>query len=200
MEKLKLIVSTILVLFLAANLLSRQPMDIIQSSNQAVIDILSKKTRISGETESKLLKIIDRITSFNQIAKNVTTRFCMKLSKSQCAQFNRIFIELLRISSLKKMGRYRADRFKYLEQKIVGNKAVVRTIAYYESEEVQLDYHLQKPDKGAWQIVNYIIDDIDTIRNYRKQFRRLFAKYSFDKVMERLNRKIKQYQQENQKG
>jgi hypothetical protein len=46
-------------------------------------------------------------------------------------------------------------------------------------------------------IVNYVVDDIDTIRNYKKQFMRLFAKKTFDQVMERLRKKIADYEKEN---
>jgi hypothetical protein len=45
-------------------------------------------------------------------------------------------------------------------------------------------------------IVNYVVDDIDTVRNYKKQFMRLFARNTFDRVMERLRKKIAAYETE----
>jgi ABC-type transporter MlaC component len=38
--------------------------------------------------------------------------------------------------------------------------------------------------------VNYVVDDIDTVRNYRKQFTQLLAKETVEQVIERLEKKI----------
>ena len=58
-----------------------------------------------------------------------------------------------------------------------------------------LDYHMELQQEG-WRIINYITDDVDTIRNYRKQFRRLFAENSFQEIMQRLTNKIKELEEE----
>ena len=97
------------------------------------------------------------------------------------------------------MGRYRAEGFRYLNEEVTGNKAIVKAIAFYKDDEVQLDYQFERGDSGQWKITNYILDDIDTVRNYKKQFTRLFAKKTFDKVVERLRKKIADYQSENRK-
>jgi phospholipid transport system substrate-binding protein len=201
MEKLKYFSIFILIFFVtgitAAEVMIMRPREVVKRSNQNVREILKAKKTVDAQTEAKLLEIINRVTDFEAISQRVIRRFCEKLTKQQCETFDQAFQRLLRVSSLKKMGRYRADRFDYLSEEIKEKTAVVKTIAYYKEEKAQLDYYLEYKDE-KWMIVNYVVDDIDTVRNYKKQFMRLFAKNTFDQVMERLKKKIADYEKENQ--
>lgn len=172
------------------------PREVLEQSNNQVLAIYASSERIDAETESEIYRIIDGVTDYESIAGEVTSRFCQDLTEEECQRFKEVFIRLLRISSIKKLGRYRADSFDYLDEEIDGDKAVVRTVAYYNDEKVALDYVLESR-KGMWRIVNYIVDDVDTIRNYRKQFRRLFAKKSYEQVIERLEERIASYERED---
>jgi ABC-type transporter MlaC component len=172
------------------------PLEVVKRSNRNVRDILKAQKAVNTQAEAKLLEIISRVTDFETISQRVIRRFCKKLPPQQCETFDRVFQRLLRVSSLKKMGRYRADRFDYLSEDIKEKTAIVKTIAYYKEEKAQLDYYLEFKNE-KWMIVNYVVDDIDTVRNYKKQFMRLFAKKTFDQVIERLRKKITDYEKEN---
>ena len=74
---------------------------------------------------------------------------------------------------------------------------MVKTIAYYKDEAVQLDYLLEKRG-GTWRIVNYLVDGVDTIRNYQRQFKRILEKDSLAGLLSRLQKKNEQYRQERQ--
>jgi|GEM_PF-1158848 len=199
MEKSKYFSMFILCFFIigiaAAEVMIMRPREVVRRSNQNVRDILKAQKTVDAQTEAKLLEIINRVTDFETISQRVIQRFCKKLTQPQCETFDRVFQRLLRVSSLKKMGRYRADRFDYLSEEMKEKTAIVKTIAYYKEEKAQLDYYLEFKDE-KWMIVNYVVDDIDTIRNYKKQFMRLFAKKTFDQVMERLRKKIADYEKE----
>jgi ABC-type transporter MlaC component len=200
MEKLKYFSIFILYFFIMGitliGVMIMGPREVVKRSNQNVRDILKAQKTVDAQTEAKLLEIINRVTDFETISQRVIRRFCEKLSQQQCETFDQVFQRLLRVSSLKKMGRYRADRFDYLSEEIKEKTAVVKTTAYYKEEKAQLDYYLEfKNDK--WMIVNYVVDDIDTVRNYKKQFMRLFTRNTFDQVIERLRKKITAYENEN---
>ena len=69
-----------------------------------------------------------------------------------------------------------------------GKQVLVKTIAYYKDEAVQLDYLLEKRG-GTWRIVNYLVDGVDTIRNYQRQFKRILEKDSLAGLLSRLQKK-----------
>ncbi len=172
-----------------------RPLEVIRTSNQQVQEILSKHDTIDPDTEAVLFRIIDGVTDFAGIARKTIEPFCRKLTKPQCDEFNAVFQRLLRVSSIKKLGRYRADRFDYLGEDVTDSAARVRTVAYYKDDQASLDYQLELT-AGKWKIVNYIVDDVDTIHNYKKQFVRLFAKNTYDQVLDRLRKKIAEYEKE----
>jgi len=175
----------------------QSPLEAIKESNQKILDIYAAHEDIDQEKEDEINEIMGSVTDFDEISGGTTSKFCEKLTPGECEEFNDVFKELLRISSVKKLGRYRADRFEYLGEEIDGETALVRTIAYYEEEEIELDYHLAHVD-GSWRIVNYVSDGVDTIRNYRKQFTRILRKESIDQLIERLEKKIEKYQNEDE--
>ena len=44
----------------------------------------------------------------------------------------------------------------------------MKTLAYYKADKVELNYTLERRAPGApWKIANYVIDGVDTVRNYK---------------------------------
>jgi ABC-type transporter MlaC component len=204
MEKslLKTAESLVIITFVGALLLGPgnaggeiPPLEVVKMSNQQILDIYAAHETIDEDTEDEIMKIMDSVTDFDEISKQTIERFCEELSPAECEEFDRVFQRLLRISSIKKLGRYRADRFDYLGDDVEGKTAIVLTTAYYKDEEVSLDYHLELiGDK--WLIVNYVADDVDAIRNYQKQFQRILRKGSFSDLIKRLEAKIAEHEEE----
>lgn len=172
------------------------PLELVKQSNDRVSEFFNRHPKLDPELESELLVIIREVTDFQNISNLVIERFCTDLDSDQCRTFDSTFQRLLQLTSIKKLGRYRADNFDYLEEEIDENSAVVKTIAHYDEEDVELDYHLAR-DENSWMIVNFIVDGVDTIRNYKKQFTRLFAQMDFDQIVKRLQNKIAELEQEN---
>jgi phospholipid transport system substrate-binding protein len=165
------------------------PLEVVRTSNEAVQAIFKKHPVVDAAVEKELFAVIDGVTDYPALAAAATDSFCPKMSPAQCSTFKATFTRLLRVSSIKKLGRYRADHFEYAGEEVSGSTALVRTFAFFKEEKVPLDYQLARRDP-SWVIVNYVVDEIDTVRNYRKQFTQLLAKETVDQVIERLDRKI----------
>jgi ABC-type transporter MlaC component len=187
----------LLLFFVAGTLIAQTsgPLDVIRKSNQDVTAIHTANPTITPAVEVKMMELIDTVSSFATLSGRVIDNFRERLTPAQQAEFDKVFQELLRVSSIKKMGRYRADRFDYLSQQVTGTRAVVKTVAYYKEHKVALDYHLEVQG-GKWVIVNYVSDNVDTIRNYQRQFVRLFRSQAFAQVMDRLRKRIEEYRKE----
>jgi phospholipid transport system substrate-binding protein len=165
------------------------PLEVVRTSNEAVLAIFKKHPKVDAAVEKELFTVIDAVTDYEALASAAIDSFCPKLTTAQCATFKETFTRLLRISSIKKLGRYRADRFEYGGEEVAGARATVRTFAFYKEEQIPLDY-LMAQRGGAWVIVNYVVDEVDTVFNYRKQFTQLLARGTFDQLIARLNSKI----------
>ncbi len=165
------------------------PLETVKTSNEAVLAIFRKHPTVDAAVEKELFAVIDGVTDYRALAAAAIDSFCAKFSAEKCTAFKATFTRLLRISSIKKLGRYRADRFEYGGEEVAGDGALVRTFAFYKEDKIPLDYKMVRSG-GRWLIVNYVVDEIDTVFNYRKQFTQLLAKETVDQVIARLERKI----------
>ena len=87
---------------------------------------------------------------------------------------------------------YKSEKINYDKEEIKGNKATVKTTLVSRDKQVRIDYQLEKVG-NKWQIVNYIVEDIDTVDNYKKQFTRMFKKDTFEKIINNLKQKTTTY-------
>jgi len=165
------------------------PLEVIKVTNEAVLAIYGKHRVIDAAVEKEIFAIIDAVTDYQALAGAAIDPLCPKLVAAQCTTFKEVFTRLLRISSIRKLGHARAGRFEYAGEKVTGENAVVRSFAFFNDEKVPLDYHLARRG-DTWVIENYFVDEVDTAKNYRKQFRSLLAKKSFEQVIGQLERKI----------
>ena len=165
------------------------PLEVVKSTNDAVLAIYGKNRVVDAAVEKEIFAVIDAVTDYQALAGAAIDPLCPKLNATQCTTFKETFTRLLRISSVKKMGRARAGRFEYEGEKVTGGSAAVKSFAYFNDEKIPLDYHLARRG-DTWVIVNYVVDDVDTVRNYRKQFTKWLEKKTFEQVMELLEKKI----------
>jgi phospholipid transport system substrate-binding protein len=165
------------------------PLEVVKSTNEAVLAIYGKHRLVDAAVEKEIFTVIDAVTDYQALSSGAIDPLCPQLSAAQCTSFKEIFTRLLRISSIKKLGRARAGRFEYAGEQVTGGSAVVRSFAFFNDEKVPLDYHMASRG-DTWVIVNYVIDEVDTVKNYRKQFRSLLAKKPFEQVMDQLEKKI----------
>lgn len=170
------------------------PLVIIQESNEAIHAILADNPVLEGEAEAAVYELMDAVTDFRRMADAAIDDLCAE-GTEKCDEWKQVFGDLLRIRSIKGLGRYRADRFDYLSEEIDGETAVVNTLAYFEDDEVTLDYELAATDSG-WVIVNYIVDDVDTVRSYNRRFQRLLRAETVDDIIQRLRESIAEHESE----
>jgi ABC-type transporter MlaC component len=179
----------------AADATAATPLEVVRGTNEAVLAIYKKHAAVTPEVEQEVFAAIDPITDYEALAAGAIDSLCPKLTAAQCARFKETFTRLLRVSSVKKLGRARAGRFEYEGERVKGDTAVVRSFAYFNEEKVPLEYQMARRG-DSWVVVNYVVDDVDTVRNYRKQFTKLLADKPFEKVIEQLEKKIASLQKE----
>lgn len=177
---------------------NRTPLEIVRESNEAITAILNEYDPLGSDGEALVYEVMDGVTDFNAMSAAAIDGICgdREIPADRCGEWKTVFGDLLRIRSIKGVGRYRADSFDYLNEEIDGERAVVNTLAYYEDEEVTIDYELASRD-GGWVIVNYVIDDVDTVYSYNRRFGRLLDAETVDDVIQRLLDRIEEFREES---
>jgi ABC-type transporter MlaC component len=177
---------------------SESPLQIVKKTNEKILNILKSKNKIDYHMRMRVFEIVSEVTSLSFISTQVTENLCEKLTRVQCKKFADLFKKFLEVSIKKKTKRYQVKRFIYLGEEIDGDRAEVRTIAHHRQDYIYMTFLLKKV-KQNWVVVNYIVDDVDAIENYKKQFNKLFKKYEYEKVIKKLKRKISLYDKQIRK-
>lgn len=170
---------------------AESPTDVIKNGNKKIAEAVSS-TKNPAQLTEKISAILADITNFNTLSNNVTAGFCKNLTADQCKLFNSSFIDLIKTSTASKLSKYKSEKINYDKEEIKGNKATVKTTLVSKDKQVRIDYQLEKVG-NKWQIVNYIVEDIDTVDNYKKQFTRMFKKDTFEKIINNLKQKTTTY-------
>lgn len=171
------------------------PMETVRTSNEAISAILAEHDPLDAEGEARVYQVMNDVTDFETMSTGAIDQICVdhELTGEKCGEWKTVFGDLLRIRSIKGVGRYRADHFDYLNEEIDGEQAVVNTLAYFEGEDIALDYELMLRD-DRWLIVNYVVDDVDTARSWNRRFIRLLKTETVDDVIGRLRGRIEEFQ------
>jgi ABC-type transporter MlaC component len=170
------------------------PLEVIKRSQERVLAVYQARNELDQDATREILSIMEEVTDVDGMAQSATVEVCRSLSMEQCRDLNSVFRDILKSTSIHKVGRSRVDRFEYLGEEVDNGNAIVRTLAYHGDEHINLDFVLRS-EGGSWKIVNYVTDEVDTVRNYRKQFKKLFSEQSFDEVMRRLTKKLQELEQ-----
>jgi len=194
MKKLHFKLAAVAICFLLAAVLTATPLQIVRMSNNSALRLQrNKQGRLDPVTEKALMNVINKVTSFSTMSRRVMSWLPSTLTANQKKKFDKTFQKLLRVSSLKKAGRYRAKGFRYLGVYYQRGAAIVKTKALYKNDTVSLNYTLNKI-LGHWKIVDYEVDGIKTVSNYKKMFRILFRRKSCAAVIGIMKRRIKKYE------
>ncbi|MBE3072309.1 MAG: ABC transporter substrate-binding protein [Acidobacteria bacterium] len=166
-----------------------EPLEVIRASNTRIAQLMRPGHRLTPAEEGEILQIVERTSHFPTIAREVIGRRWESVPEPQREAFIAAFSRLIGLTSIEKMGRYRADRFEYAGQQVDGDRGAVRTVAFYQGKRVSLDYVMARID-GAWRIIDYSMNGVPSSRNYQKQFARILEKQDFAGLLARLDRRL----------
>lgn len=82
---------------------------------------------------------------------------------------------------------YRAARIAYLPEEPEGDRVRVPTRLTVKEETTPVTYLLRR-ERGAWRIVDVVVDGVSTVENYRASFARVIAREGVDGLVARLER------------
>lgn len=119
------------------------------------------------------------------LAKNYKNR-----TDKEREEFTGLFKKLLENSYASKIEHYRDETINYVDEKVKGKYALVRTQIVRKDATIDVDYKLINED-GRWTVYDFVIAEVSLIRNYRSQFNKIIKTESYGALVSKLSKKIK---------
>ena len=119
------------------------------------------------------------------LAKNYKDR-----TEKEREEFTDLFKKLLENSYASKIENYQNETINYLDEKIKGKYALVKTQIIRKDATIDVDYKLIN-EGGKWTVYDFVIEEVSLIRNYRSQFSKIIKTESYDALVAKLTKKIR---------
>jgi phospholipid transport system substrate-binding protein len=151
-----------------------------------------KKPGRTDERVARLKKIADSCFDYGEMAKRSLGGQWNKLGEKDRQEFVDLFTEFLTATYVEKIHTYSDEEVKFLNERIEGDYAEVKSIMVGKKTEVPLDYRLMKKD-GDWKAYDVVVDGISLVQNYRGQFTKIIRSSSYEHLVQTLRDRIVQY-------
>jgi phospholipid transport system substrate-binding protein len=151
-----------------------------------------KKPEHTDERVNRLKKIADLRFDYGEMAKRSLGSQWDRLEERERQEFVDLFTEFLTATYVEQMHSYSGEEVTFLNERLEGNHAEVKSIMVGKKTEMPMDYRLMK--KGDdWKAYDVLIDGISLVQNYRKQFAAILRSSSYEHLVQMLREKIAQY-------
>lgn len=107
------------------------------------------------------------------------------LTNEQRAEFVDLFKAFLSDRYAGKIEGYSGEQVEYLNERIQGQYAEVRTKLVSSKVEIPMDYRLINK-AGKWYAYDIIADGVSLVKNYRSQFEKIIRSDSYEELVRRL--------------
>jgi phospholipid transport system substrate-binding protein len=157
-----------------------QVMEIIADPNLKSNPVLKRE---------KLRQVISLRFNFKQMVMRSLAKNYKDRSDAERKEFTLLFKRLLENSYASKIENYKDEKINYVDEKIKGKYALVRTQIVRKDGVVDVDYKMLK-DGDQWLVYDFVIEGVSLIRNYKSQFSKIISTESYAALVSKLSKKV----------
>lgn len=167
------------------------PVEAIERTVEQLV-LVVETLQAEDQTQERRLRmrnIIEPRFDFEEMAKRSLGAQWLSISADEQKEFTAVFSDLLAKTYLDRLENIEKGMVTIRGEKIVNNKALVRTTVAYKDDSFPLDYKLIKRT-NTWQVYDVIIENIGLVANYRHEFAGIIRKEKFKGLLDRLKQKV----------
>jgi phospholipid transport system substrate-binding protein len=151
-----------------------------------------KKPERTDEFVTRLKSIADARFDYGEMARRAMGNHWVQLGEREQEEFVVLFTEFLTATYLEQIKTYSGEDVRFLNQRLEGDYAEVKSVMVGKKSETPMDYRLMK--KGDdWKAYDVVVDGISIIRSFREQFTAILRSSSYTHLALILRDKIARY-------
>ena len=138
----------------------------------------------SKERRERIKAVIHERIDAAEMAKRSLGPEWRRRSPEEQKEFVKLFTELIESSYLATIES--VEKVRFLKEQVDGNYAEVKTqVIDNKGLESAVDYRLHNVN-GDWKVYDVVVDNLSLVNNYRTQFSRVLASYSYAELIRRM--------------
>lgn len=165
------------------------PTEVVRGTLTAVLRILDDPA-LKGPSQvtprrRQLEEVISSRFDYAEMSKRTLGAQWSRLTPDQRTQFVELFRGFLSDRYAGRIDDYSGEQVQYLNERLEGPYAEVRTKLVSSKVEIPMDYRLINKN-GRWYAYDIIADGISLVKNYRSQFDKIIRSESYEELAKRL--------------
>lgn len=166
------------------------PRAVIEKLTSAVLEVLGNKALSKDEKKRQLEQLVYGAGDFETLARLALARHWSDFTPQQQAEFVTEFKKHLSLTYGNNVESYRNERVAIVgeREEARGDHTVKSRVLRGGPDDIEIDYRL-RPANGEWKIIDFIIENVSLVANYRSQFQDILSNGSPDKLLQMLRDK-----------
>jgi phospholipid transport system substrate-binding protein len=137
----------------------------------------------------KLREVIGQRFNYKQMVMRSLAKNYKARSDAEVKEFTVLFKKLIENSYASKIENYKDETINYVDEKVKGKYALVRTQIVRKDGVIDVDYKMLK-DGDQWLVYDFVVEGVSLIRNYKSQFSKIISTESYAELTRKLSKKI----------
>ncbi len=194
----RIFVLAVLLFFVATPVFATEIIDHLKGTIEKIISIVTDENIKDKEVRrQKLRRIIEKQFHYPLMVRgSLGKKNWSKRTPEEKKQFIELFKKLLESSYASKLETYSDEKINYLGEEIRGKFAKVRTEIVRKDATIPVDYKFYN-ENGKWLVIDFSIAEVSMVRNYNAQFKKIIYKESYEALVQKLAKKVKELENDN---
>jgi phospholipid transport system substrate-binding protein len=165
------------------------PRAVVESVTGQALEVLGNKTLSADDKRSRIEQIVYSNVDFETLSRLVLGPNWARLSDGQKTEFVAQFKRHLSMTYGRNVETYGDEKVIITgEREEPRGDRTVRTKILHQGDDILVDYRLREKD-GRWQIIDFVIEHVSLVANYRSQFQDMLSHGTADELLKSLHEK-----------
>ena len=169
------------------------PTGYIRANIDAVVAILSSPEFKDEATKDaqieKIEAIVDKFFDAEELSKRALGQYWRIFSQEQRAEFQPLFLELIKQVYLKKSVAYNGEVVTFNQEILKSDtQAEVQTTITSPELNIPVVYFMTRKD-ASWKVYDVAVENVSLVKNYRSQFQSILQKNTPEQLIAILKEK-----------
>jgi phospholipid transport system substrate-binding protein len=153
------------------------PRAVVEQVTQAALAVLRDKSLNAEEKRRRLEDIVYAHTDFATLSRLVLARNWSRLSDAQQREFMEQFRRHLALTYGRNVESYHDENIEItgVREEPGGDWTVQTKIVRGGPDDILVDYRLRSQPDGSWKIIDFVIERVSLVANYRSEFQEILS-------------------------
>ena len=170
------------------------PTQQVETAVAELFRLVSAPGALDGkQRETAANEVMDRLFDWRTMARHSLRQYWDERTPAERDDFTQLFAEVFRKAYLARINLVDASKFRYLGDRITGDRATVDTqVTTKRGSTINVAYLTAKAGASDWRVEDVRVEGISLLDNYRTQFATIIGRSSYEALVKRLRDRLKE--------